>query len=375
MRNPLSCLVLLLSPALLSAQQELEFSGHTWVIQGDAKVETYMGQEALLMRSAAAILKDSDFENGTIEYDVAVSGLRSFVGVAFRADMANSYEDFYIRPHQTGRFDAIQYTPVYGGVAAWQLYPEYNATLDIPRDQWVHVKLVISGSRMTAFFDNASAPNLLVDLFAGPQASGFVALKSNFPAEGQPADLYPTAFANVVVEVNDAPVSYDENIPPPAGSGFITQWAISPAFPARPGDLLELPTATLSAAEWKIAASDSHGRVNLAKYRALPPGGGTVLARVVVRSELDQVKQLNFGFSDKASIFLNGQLLLSEDNTYRSRSMRYLGVMTIDNDAILLHLQQGENELVFAVSEAFGGWGVTARFENMEGIAVEIPTP
>ena len=53
------------------------------------------------------------------------------------------------------------------------------------------------------------------------------------------------------------------------------------------------------------------------------------------------------------------------------RSLRYLGVMTIDNDALFLPLKQGENELIFAVSEAFGGWGVTARLEDLAGIRLE----
>ncbi len=88
----------------------------------------------------------------------------------------------------------------------------------------------------------------------------------------------------------------------------------------------------------------------------------------MIHSTSEQTKQLNFGASDKVSIFLNGRVLFTADNTYRSRSLRYLGIMTIDNDALFLPLKQGENELIFAVSEAFGGWGVTARLEDLAGI-------
>jgi hypothetical protein len=49
--------------------------------------------------------------------------------------------------------------------------------------------------------------------------------------------------------------------------------------------------------------------------------------------------------------------------------------VTIENDAIYLPLRQGENELVFAVSEAFGGWGLIARFEDLDGISVEARAP
>jgi hypothetical protein len=55
--------------------------------------------------------------------------------------------------------------------------------------------------------------------------------------------------------------------------------------------------------------------------------------------------------------------------------MRYLGVMTVDNDALYLPLRRGENELIMAVSEAFGGWGLIARFADTTGITVEAERP
>jgi len=371
MRRLLQCLVVLLTPTLLSAQEEVDFSAKTWIVQGEAKVADHMGQESLLMRSGSAILKDSDLENFTIEYDVAVKGPRSFVGVALRVSAGGGYEDFYIRPHQTGRFDAIQYTPVYNGVSGWQLYPEGNAALDIPRDQWLHVKLVISGSRLEAYFDGASEPAIVVDELVRGESRGLVALKSNFPAEGHPTDFFPTAFANVVIESDDQPASYTEGTPPPEESGFITSWDLSPAFAAPPRALEDIPADWIASDGWETVQTDPEGRVNIAKYRALPQGGGTVLARVMIHSASEQFKKLDFGASDKVSIFLNGRVLFTGDNTYRSRSLRYLGVMTIDNDALFLPLKQGENELIFAVSEAFGGWGVTARLEDLAGVRLE----
>ena len=40
-------------------------------------------------------------------------------------------------------------------------------------------------------------------------------------------------------------------------------------------------------------------------------------------------------------------------------------------DAIYLDLKKGENMLLLAVSENFGGWLVTGRFENLNGIRVK----
>jgi hypothetical protein len=67
--------------------------------------------------------------------------------------------------------------------------------------------------------------------------------------------------------------------------------------------------------------------------------------------------------------------VFSGDNTYRSRSQRYLGVVTVENDAVYLPLRRGENELVVAVAESFGGWGLIARFGDMRGIAVDPALP
>ena len=39
-------------------------------------------------------------------------------------------------------------------------------------------------------------------------------------------------------------------------------------------------------------------------------------------------------------------------------------------DSVVLPLRAGENEILIAVTEAFGGWGVMAEFENLEGITI-----
>ncbi len=140
---------------------------------------------------------------------------------------------------------------------------------------------------------------------------------------------------------------------------------------------VELPADLMASGGWTVAQTESSGLVNLARFRGLPAGGseGMLLARTVIVSDRDQVKRLNFGFSDRGSIFLNGRILFSANNTYRSRSQRYLGVVTVENDAVYLPLRRGENELVFAVSESFGGWGLIARFEDLDGITLDARAP
>ena len=370
-------LVLLVLPVASAAQPpEIRFAGRTWsVVGGEVKVEQYLGEDAVRLRNGAIVLSDLKFENGIIEFDVATTGHRSFIGVAFRIHGDDSYEDFYLRPHNSGRFDATQYTPVFNRISAWQLYPEYNASIEIPSERWLHVRLEISGLRMRAFVDGGDEPILVVDDLKCGQRQGAVALKSNFPAAGQPADLYPTAFANFKLTPTESGGTHNQAaVPDPKSIGA---WAISAALPSLGVTVSEIPREALVGDGWDVVDSETSGLVNLARYRAIPAGSrqGTLFARVIVRSDRDQVKKLNFGFSDRGSIFLNDQILFSGDNTYMSRSQRYLGVVTIENDAIYLPLRQGDNELLFAVSEAFGGWGLIARFEDLDGISVEARAP
>jgi hypothetical protein len=92
---------------------------------------------------------------------------------------------------------------------------------------------------------------------------------------------------------------------------------------------------------------------------------------VVIHADKEQTRRLSFGFSDQVGVFLNGRPLFAGDNTYRTRSPKYLGVMTADHQALYLDLRQGANELIFFVAESFGGWGLTARLDSLQGLRLQ----
>ena len=62
----------------------------------------------------------------------------------------------------------------------------------------------------------------------------------------------------------------------------------------------------------------------------------------------------------RAVVYLNGQALCRGVDTYRSRDCRFLGSIGCW-DTLFLPLVEGDNELVVAVSQDFGGRGVQAR--------------
>ena len=57
------------------------------------------------------------------------------------------------------------------------------------------------------------------------------------------------------------------------------------------------------------------------------------------------------------------------DNGWRTRDYRYLGTIGLF-DGIFLNLKKGENTLLMAVSESFGGWLITGKFDNDTGINI-----
>ena len=90
--------------------------------------------------------------DGTIELDLAVSGQRSFPGLAWRLNGA-TYESFFVRPHQMGNPDAIQYTPVFNDVSAWQLYhgDGFWSPTRFPLNEWFTIRVAFAGDRGEAF--------------------------------------------------------------------------------------------------------------------------------------------------------------------------------------------------------------------------------
>ena len=91
---------------------------------------------------------------------------------------------------------------------------------------------------------------------------------------------------------------------------------------------------------------------------------------MVIRSDHEQIKKIQFGFSDRIRVFFNDRLLYSGNNNYASRDFRFLGTIGFF-DELYLPLKKGENEIWMAVSEDFGGWGLLAKLENLDGVTIQ----
>ena len=166
---------------------------------------------------------------------------------------------------------------------------------------------------------------------------------------------------------------------PDSEPGVITNWNISNAFRADDVNLTEAPSKEYT--DWFEVKSESTGLVNLSRYlpdedfRNMPEDGDFdaaqsalgAHAKVIITSDSDQIKKLYFGYSDDVVILLNRKPIYTGKSGFRSRDPLFQGMIGY-HDAVFLDLKEGENELVFTVTETFGGWGLMAKFEDVNGI-------
>jgi hypothetical protein len=121
---------------------------------------------------------------------------------------------------------------------------------------------------------------------------------------------------------------------------------------------------------WTKLFCESSGLANLARVHGLEGEKNTVFARVVLVSEREQIRRIRFGFSDRAKVYFGDRAIYGGSDVYRSRDYRFLGTVGLF-DELYLPLNRGENEIWIAVTENFGGWGILAVVDDMQGIEVK----
>ena len=346
-----------------------------WTLSGEGtRIEDYRGVKALRMRTGGAVRRDLTLQDGTIEFDMAVTPHRSFVYVLFRMQDDDNHEEIYFRPHKASLPDAIQYAPVWGGDSNWQLYHGRSGTAPValPRDEWIHVRLVLSGQRAALFVGDSAAPRLVMRL-ARESAPGFVAFRSFVPAGGAPDGVTAATFANVVVRPGHVPYDFAAMPSDSLPSGLVTRWQISPPFAAR-GAVTRLPDSLLaSRARWTSIPVEPTGVAVIGRHVRRPAPQAATIARLVLRASAAGLQRMQLGYSDYVTVFVNGRPLFAGDAHYSFDEPRQDGVIGLHQSIVWLPLVRGENEILLAVADGFGGWGLTARLEPTPGVSVVPP--
>lgn len=359
-----------LSP--IAAQTQVPFDSDRWYFQEYPKrpgitsheMEKYLGKSGILLRNTDAQLKDASFTNGIIEYDLAFGPERKGIGISFRMTDAANCESFFIRPHQSGNADATQYMPLYQNMDSWQLYygQGYSAPVSFTFNQWVHFKLVVSGQQMEVFIGDMEKPVLFVQELKRPVNGGMISLFGN---GARFANFSYTHLPNPTIK--SIPLSIV-----PVSKGTITQWQVSQTFPEKKLDkLLKLTPSQMIGLSWQSMTTEKSGLLNLATGPTWSKENNTTFARLIIESDQAQIKPLRLGFSDRAKVYLNEQLLYSGQDEFQSRDYRFMGTIGY-YDELYLPLKKGRNELWVAVSENFGGWGIKAVIDDQSGMKINL---
>lgn len=364
LKTIVSALILMISGPILAAPTPME-AEHWALSETGATLTTYLGVPALQLRNGGASMKDVTFRNGTIEFDVAMPDARGFTGVLFRNREGGMAENFYLRSHLSEAPDANQYQPIWNGNSAWQLYhgARYSTPTRYDFGGWNHVKLVVKGSKMDVYV-NSEEPVLHVDnLFHGDTEGGV-------RFTGALVDFF---YANVEVTPDDTVTLKGEPAPlPDMAEGLITSFNVgaTPVANAAVNGKANLDRSLFEGQRWTVLAVSEAGMANLGRLAPRARGTSTLLARMTITADEAKTVKLTYGFSDQLTLFLNGRALVHEDDTYITRDYRYLGTMGLFDSAFLA-LDAGDNELVFAVTEGFGGWGLMAAIEDQTGLTIK----
>jgi hypothetical protein len=340
---------------------------------GTHRVESYLGRQSLYLEKGTASVAGVNFINGSIEFDMAFSANRGFMGAIWRVRDTKNYEEFYLRPHQSGNPDASQYTPVFHGIEGWQLYhgKRYSVPLVHRFNEWTHVKVIFSGDQAEIYIRDMENPVLFVDGLKRSVEAGSIGVNAG--------DFAPAHFSGFSYTVMDSPrLKGKAPSPAPVPAFTLPSWAVSDAFPesaldatpGKSGGKNTLARDLVTARRWTRLAAEPSGLTDLARVQGLKGGNDTVLVKQILVSSREQIKRFDFGFCDRVRVYLNGRLLFRGDDTPRSRDYRFLGSIGYF-DALYLPLAEGENEIVMAISEDVGGWGVQAKLEDFSGITLK----
>jgi hypothetical protein len=317
------------------------------------------GKEVIKLDRGIVWVKGIDFADGIIEADLSVSPERSFGGICFRGDEEGNEELIYLRVPLSGRDDAIQYVPFFNKEANWQLYPEHQANYTFPQTGWVHMKIVLSGNTAQLFVDTVSKAVLTVANLRTHNRSG----KIGFTCLGE------ETFANLTC--TPMPRSALTPVPVRKENGLITHYQISQSYTIDK-NTKEVAYPSSMKLKWKTVATDEDGLLDISKYYA-KQNAETYESRsndmVWLRQELAAgepvTRRMNFDFSNRVWVFLNGQILYHGDHSFFLKGTLFNGSIEKQfiSDAVYLPLKKGNNELLIGISAVANGWGIISKIQ------------
>ncbi len=349
-------LITLLATLTAPGGAQVDWGDATWRIEAaDHELERFAGRDALRLTNGTAWLTNTSARDGVVRVDAYMSAALGFHGIAFRAVDDAGYEHVYVRPFVSGQPDASQYTPVFNGVTGWQIYAGagYGGAVEVPVDRWVRLELRFRDGRAEFSVDGEV---VAIPRLERTAAVGAIGLTSSGAA---------ARFADPQVHTDPPTLATDEvahadSLP----AGIVRHWRVSTTFDEAELDpLADLDPTWTGTLEWDSLAAGTRGVANLARLRTRSATANTVFAATTLHADEARRVRVRFGFSDRVRVYLNGVPIYHGADVWRSRDYKFLGTVGLF-DELVLPLRAGPNEVWLAVSEDFGGWGVTMEVRD-----------
>ena len=165
-------------------EREILYPQEFYLRDPQAEIVSWQGRHALRLSgqgACLALLPDLSLTQGRIEVDIAAEGA-AYPGIAFRAGDTYNYELTYAQPHTSGKWDALQYDPVFHGSNTWQLYhgPGAQQVAQVPLNDWFRLSVEFRGQQ--AIVRLGEGEPLFIHRLAHSSPSGMVGLWTYLPA-------------------------------------------------------------------------------------------------------------------------------------------------------------------------------------------------
>ncbi|HBE20334.1 MAG TPA: hypothetical protein DEG17_16600 [Cyanobacteria bacterium UBA11149] len=348
----------------------IPFDSNKWEFNAKTStIQEFLGKKSLLLEEGTATIKNANFTDGIIEYDIVLPNGPGFLGTMFRMEDHKNFEELYIRSTRSGLPDAVQYNPIHNDVLSWQLFSSrqepFTATAKFNVGEWTHVKIAVLGKNAEIYVQEMEKPALFVDLKreVKPGDIGLIAIQ----------DSAPGYFANFSYTTTKPTLKGSPKETPAVTPGTVKSWLVSNTFSEKllDGKYL-LSNQEQKQLTWKKLPSYPSGVTNLAIVAEPTPEKDTVFAKVTIVSDKEQFKTLDFGFCNRVKVYLNGQKIYGGNDDFFSRDYRFMGTLGYF-DQVYLPLKKGKNEVWLAVSSGFptNGWGLQAKIDDLTGISFE----
>ena len=350
----------LLYTLIATAQITPAMRAAAWDVAADSvRFETFDGKAAMRLtdNQVIAFVPELRFRTGTIEYDIWPDTNQVFSFVYFRHQSSANTECFYLRTKSAGYPAApqtAQYAGIVDGINYWDISPLYQSGTQLLPHQWNRVRLEVSENQLTATLNGE--PVLRIPMLQGERGSGRVGFRGQCAIANVRISTTPPA------NLSDAP-GIDITAHDP---GYLRNWEVSAPLSLPPGRLptgADLPDATTT---WTAIAPEFAQLLNLSRRFGRGDERRLAWLRTTIRAREAERVALDLGFSDDVYVYLNGQLVFLDQNTYRQPIAKSNGRLRIDNARTELPLRAGDNELLIGVANNFFGWGLIARLRDYD---------